>query len=101
MSDGCAASSSTTACVSGRPFGVSAITGPGALAAVGGLERGGDDVDAQDHPRAAAVRLVVDLAGAERRRVAVVEEAQLELAAEDVRDRPLLGQPGIGVRERG
>ncbi len=59
----------------------------GAARAVRAIERRRDDVDAQHHPRAAAVRLVVHLAGAERRRVAVVEEAQLELGAEDVRDR--------------
>ena len=48
-------------------------------AAVDGLQRGGDHVDAQHHSRAAAVGLVVHLAGVERRVVAVVEEAQLEL----------------------
>ena len=67
------------------------------LRPVGGLERSGDDVDAQHHPRAAAVRRVVDLPGAERGRVAVVEEAQLELAAEHAGDRLLLGHPRIGV----
>ena len=55
-------------------------------AAVDGLERGRDDVHAQHHPRAAAVRLVVDLPGAQRRVVAVVEEPQLELVAEHGRD---------------
>ena len=69
------------------------------LVAVHRLERSGDDVDAQHHARAAAVRLVVDLAGAKRRRVAVVEETQLELRAEHARDRPLLGEPGEGVRD--
>ena len=73
----------------------------GRLAAVGGLERSGDDVHAQHHPRSAAVRLVVDLSRAQRRRVAVVEEPQLELAAEDARDRALLGEPRIGVRNEG
>ena len=68
VSAGSAASSSTTACVSWRPLGVSAITGARRLAAVGGLERCGDDVHAQHHSGAAAVRLVVDLARAERRR---------------------------------
>ena len=58
-------------------------------AAVDALERRGDDVHPQDHPRAAAVRLVVDLAP--RRPVAVVEEAQVELAAEDGGDGALLG----------
>ena len=47
--------------------------------AVDGLERRGDDVDAQHHPGAAAVRVVVDLARRERRRVAVVEDAEFEL----------------------
>ena len=75
---------------------------PGARgAAVRGVERRRDDVDAQHHPGAAAVRLVVDLAGAERRRVAVVEEAQLELAAEHARERLLLGEPGEGVGNEG
>ena len=100
VSAGSAASSSTTACVSGRPFGVSAITGPG-RSAVDGFERGRDDVHPQHHPRPTAVRLVVDLARAQRRRVAVVEEPQLELPAEDARDRPLLCQPRIGVRDEG
>ena len=69
-------------------------------AAVDGVERGRDDVDAQHHPRAAAVRLVVDLAGAQRRRVAIAEQAQVELVAEDGRDGPLLGEPREGVRDR-
>ena len=43
--------------------------------------------------------LVVDLAGPERRRVAVAEEAQLELGAEHGSERPLLGEPGERVRE--
>ena len=77
------------------------MTGPGKAPAVGSIERRGDDVDAQHHPCPAAVRLVVHLSPAERRRVAVVEEAQLELGAEDVRDGHLLGEPGIGVWERG
>ena len=96
-----AASSSTTACVSGRPLRRERDHRAGRRAAVGGLERRGDDVDAQHHPRAAAVRLVVDLAGAQRRRLAVVEETQLELGAEDARDRPLLGEPGDRRAGRG
>jgi hypothetical protein len=44
------------------------------IGAVHGVKRSRDDVDAQHHAGAAAVRLVVDLARAERRRVAVVEE---------------------------
>ena len=39
-------------------------------AAVDRVERGCDDVDPEHHAGAAAVRLVVDLAGAQRRRVA-------------------------------
>src|SRR5204862_6285895 len=74
---------------------------PRRLAAVYGLQRGGDDVHAEYHPRPAAVRLVVDLPRPQRRRVAVVEETQLELSAEDARERPLLGQPGVGVRDKG
>src|SRR5205085_4804564 len=74
---------------------------PGRLRLVDGVERCGDDVHAEDHSRPAAIRLVVDLARAERCRVAVVEEPQLELSTEDVRDRPLLGQPGIGVGNEG
>ena len=57
------------------------------LAAVRGVERRGDDVDAEDHAGAAAVRLVVDLAAAKRRRVAVGEQAQVELTAENGRRR--------------
>ena len=48
-------------------------------------------------PGAAAVRLVVDLAGGERRVVAVVEEPQVELVAEHGRNRTLLGEPGERV----
>ena len=50
--------------------------------AVRRVEGGRDDVDAQHHPGTAAVRLVVDLPRAQRGRIAVVEEAQLELCAE-------------------
>src|SRR5207244_9350256 len=56
---------------------------------VGRVERRGDDVHAQDHPGTAPVGLVVDLAGPQRRRVPVVEEAQLELCAEDAGERTL------------
>ena len=100
-SAGSAASSSTSAWSSCRPCGVSAITRAGRAVAVDGVERGGDDVDPQHHARAAAVRRVVDLAGAQRGRVAVVEEPQLELGAEDGRERLLLGQPAEGVRNLG
>ena len=67
--------------------------------AVGRLERGRDDVDAQHHARAAAVRVVVDLAVPERRRVAVVEQPKLELGAEHGSERTLLGEPGERVRD--
>ena len=62
----------------------------GRKVAVDGLERRRHDVDAQHHPGAAAVRVVVDLTRGERRRVAVVEDAKLELRAEDRCDRPAL-----------
>src|SRR5581483_2025353 len=51
--------------------------------------------------RSAAVGLVVDLPGAERREVAVVEEPQVELVAEDRGQRPLLGQPRESVGNQG
>ena len=38
----------------------------GRRVAVGSLERGRDDIDTQDHARAAAVGRVVDLPGAQR-----------------------------------
>ena len=65
---------------------------------VDALERGVDDVHPEDHARAAAVRIVVDLPRPERGRVAVVQEPELELAAEDGRERLLLRQPAEGVR---
>ena len=43
--------------------------------------------------------LVVDLAVPERRRVAVVEQPELELGAEHGSERPLLGEPGERVRD--
>ncbi len=67
------------------------------LGTVGRLERRGDDVDAENHPGATAVGRVVDLAGAQRRRVTVVEEPKLELRPEDGGDRLLLGQPAERV----
>ena len=69
-------------------------------AAVDGVERGCDDIDPQDHPCAAAVRLVVHLRGAKRRGVAVREEPQVELGAKDAGDRTLLRQPGEGMRNQ-
>src|SRR4029079_18556455 len=58
------------------------------------------DLDAAPHARAAPVGLVVHLAAAERREVAVVPEAQVELSSEHGRDGPLLRHPGEGMRER-
>ena len=66
-------------------------------AAVDRVECGRDDIHPQDHPRAAAVRFVVHLTGAERRRVAVREQPQVELGAEDRGDRALFGEPREGV----
>ena len=68
-------------------------------AAVDRVEGGRDDVDAKHHPGPAAVRLVVDLACAERRRVAVVEDAQLELRSQDCRQGTTLVQPVEGARD--
>ena len=65
--------------------------------AVDGVERGRDDVDAQHHPRPAAVRVVVDLAGRERGRVAVVEDPEVELRSEYRRHRTALAHPREGV----
>ena len=62
-------------------------------AAVDGVERRRDDIDAQHHPRPAAVRVVVDLTGAQRGRVAVVEDAELELVPENRRQRTSLADP--------
>ncbi len=62
-------------------------------AAVHGVECRRDDVDAQHHPRATAVRVVVDLAGAQRRRVAVVEDAKVELGSEHRCERSALPNP--------
>ena len=81
-----AASSSRRLWSSGRPCGVSATTRR-RDASIDGVERGGNDVDAQNHPRAAAVGLVIDLSAPERREVAVVEEPQVELRTEH-------GRPG-------
>ena len=72
-----------------------------AVVAVRGPKRGVDDVDAEHHAGAAAVGIVVHLPRAERRRIAVVEEAQLELGAEHGRERLLLGEPAEGVRDLG
>ena len=57
----------------GAPAGRARSPAASRRVAVDGLERRVDDVDAQHHPGAAAVGLVVDLAARERREVAVVE----------------------------
>ena len=70
-------------------------------APVRGVEGRGDDVHAQDHPCAAAVRLVVHLRARKRGRVAIAEQAQVQLVAEHGRNGPLLRQPREGVRNQG
>ena len=65
-------------------------------AAIDRVQRGRDDVHAQNHSRPASVRVVVDLARSEWRRVAVVEDAELELAAEHGRERAALARPVEG-----
>ena len=72
---------------------------PLAPVAVDRVERGADDVHAKDHPGPAAVGLVVDLARAKRREVAVAPEAEVELLAEHARERPVLGEPGERRRD--
>ena len=71
------------------------------LAAVDGVERRGGHVHPQHHPRATAVRLVVDLTGAKRCEVPVVEQPQLELSAEHGGERTLLREPCEGVWNEG
>ena len=73
---------------------------PAAGVAVHRPERSVHDIDAQHHARAAPVGLVVHLAAAERREVAIVPEAKIELVPEHGRDGPLLRHPGEGMRER-
>lgn len=58
--------------------------------AVHGFECRSDDVDPEHHARAAAVGLVVHLPAGEPRPVPVVEETEIQLAAENGRKRPLL-----------
>ena len=60
---------------------------------IGRLQGRVDDVDPQHHAGAAAIGRVVDLAGAERGRLAVVEEAQLVALVERVADRALRPEP--------
>ena len=62
------------------------------------VERSRDDVDPQHHAGAAAVGLVVDLRSAQRCAVTVREEPQIELGPEHGGHRPLLRQPGEGMR---
>ena len=69
--------------------------------AVGRLERGRNDIDAEHHPGSAAVGLVVDLRSGERCVVAVAEQAQVQLVAEHGRNGPLLRQPRKGLRDQG
>ena len=61
--------------------------------AVHSVERGRDDVHPKHHPRPASVRVVVHLSGAQRGRVAVVEDAELELVPEHRRQRTSLANP--------
>jgi len=61
------------------------------------FECGRDDVDAEHHPRPTAVRVIVDLAGCQWCRVAVVEDAKLELGPENRRERTALAHPREGV----
>ncbi len=68
---------------------------------VGRLERRIDDVDPHHHPGAAAVGRVIDLPGAERRRLPVVEAAQLRAAADGVGDVALLAEPAEPLGEQG
>ena len=68
--------------------------------AVHRLQRRGHDVDAQDHPGAAPVRIVVNLSRRERRGIPVVEESEVELAADDRRDWTALADPGERARNQ-
>ena len=67
--------------------------------AVEAAQRGVHDVDAQDHPGAAAERRVVDLAAAERRVLARVERAQLVAVRQRVGDVALAAEPLEPLRE--
>ena len=71
------------------------------LAVVRGLQRRVDDVDAQDHPGAAAVRSVVHLAAAQRGRVPEVEEADLGPPLDRVSDVTLAAEPVEPLGEQG
>ena len=65
---------------------------PSAIA-VGGGKRRVHDIDSQDHSGPAAVRGVVDLAAAQRRRVPVVEEPDLGPTVDRVPDVALAEEP--------
>ncbi len=70
-------------------------------AAVDGVQRGRDNVHAKHHARAAAVRLVVDLAALERREVPVVEKPQVKPGPEHRGHRAALGEPSEGGGDEG
>jgi len=69
--------------------------------AVGGPQGGVDHVDPQHHAGAAAVGRVVDLAGAQRGRLAVVDQPQLVALGERVGDGALRPQPLEGLGKEG
>ena len=69
-------------------------------AAVDRLESSRDDVHAQHHSRTTAVRVVVHLARAQGRGVAVVEDAQVELGAEHRSHGTALPEPGERTRDQ-
>ena len=100
VSAGSRASSSTRPWSSGRPAGVSATTRCSGRPAVHRVESGGHHIHAEHHSGPSAVGLVVDLAGAERSRVAVVEDVQLELAPEHGRDGPAFLEPLEGTGDQ-
>ena len=98
------ASVSASASSSSRPPGVSAITRR-LLAQLDGVDpvaraqRRLDDVDAQHHPRPAAERDVVDLAGLERRRGPRVDRLERMAVGDRVGDVALGAEPVEPVRE--
>ena len=64
------------------------------------IERRRDDIDPEHHPRPASVRVVVHLARAERRRVAVVHDPEIELGSEYRSHGTAHLQPLEGVRDQ-
>ena len=70
------------------------------VAAVARAQRRLDHVDAQQHAGAAAERRVVDLAGAERRVVAVVDVRQAVTAGDRRDDVPLALKPSERLRKQ-